>query len=122
MVASNFVFLFLFLILSCSKRDDSKNQITIKITSIDSKTKQHRINKHDTIVIRKEGVGYLMKTFNKVGEYITDSTGSATIKIDSTKIYDISVLGTDVLGGDLYYPGHLKEGQEVNIEVMPLEN
>ncbi|MDR7209619.1 hypothetical protein [Flavobacterium piscis] len=110
------------LILSCNKKNDLENQITIKINSIDSKTKQPRINMFDHVVVRKEGIGYLMKTFDKVGEYITDSTGSVKIKIDSTKIYDISVTGLNVLGGDMYYPGHLKDGQEVNIEVVSLEN
>ncbi|CAA7195191.1 hypothetical protein [Chryseobacterium potabilaquae] len=97
------------------------NQIRVKITSIDSKTRQARVNTFDTIEIRSEEFGYLKKTFHKVGEYITDSTGSTKIKIDSTKINDISVSGLNVLGGDMYYPGHLKNGQEVNIEVKFIE-
>lgn len=51
-----------------------------------------------------------------------DSMGSVKIKIDTTKIYDISVSGLNVLGGDMYYPGHLKDGQEVNIVVKSFEN
>lgn len=109
-------------ISSCTKKTNLENQITIKINSIDGKTKQRRINVFDTVVVRKEGIGYLMKTFDKVGEYITDSNGSLEVKIDSSKIYDISVSGLNVLGGDMYYPGHLKDGQEVNIEVISLEN
>jgi hypothetical protein len=108
--------------LNCKGKSDLENQITITINSIDKETKQRRINKFDTVVVRKEGIGYLTKTFDKVGEYVTDSTGSVKIKIDSSKICDISVSGLNVLGGDMYYPGYLKDGQEVNIEVASLEN
>ena len=111
----------LFLIAGCNEKKDSENQITITIRPIDSKTKHPRINMFDTIVIRKEGVGYLTKTFNKVGEYITDSTGSVKIKVDSTKIYDISVFGLNGSGGKIYYPGNLKNGQVVNIEAIPID-
>ena len=71
----------------------------------------------DTVEVRKEGFGWLMKTFNVVGVYRTDSTGSVKIKIDSTKIIEISVKGLHELGGDMYYPGYLKNNQEVDIEV-----
>jgi len=110
------------LIVNCKGKSDLENQITITINSIDKKTKQRRINMFDTVVVRKEGIGYLKKTFDKVGEYVTDSTGSVKIKIDSSKICDISVSGLNVLGGDMYYPGYLKDGQEVNIEVFSIEN
>jgi hypothetical protein len=119
------IILFFSLVLTlanCNRKSDLENQITIKINSIDGKTKQRRVNMFDTVVVRKEGIGYLMKTFDKVGEYITDSTGSVKVKIDSTKIYDISVSGLNALGGDMYYPGHLKDGQEVNIEVISFED
>lgn len=109
------------LISNCNMKDDSKNQITITINSVDKETKQRRVNKFDTVVVRKEGIGYLMKTFDKVGQYVTDSTGSVKIRIDSSKIYDISVSGLNVLGGDMYNPGYLKDDQEVNIEVISLE-
>lgn len=108
--------------LNCKGKRDLEDQITITINSIDKETKQRRINKFDTVVVRKEGIGYLTKTFDKIGEYVTDSTGSVKIKIDSSKICDISVSGLNVLGGDMYYPGYLKDGQEVNIEVISLEN
>jgi hypothetical protein len=110
------------LISNCNMKDDSKNQITITINSVDKETKQRRVNKFDTVVVRKEGIGYLMKTFDKVGQYVTDSTGSVKIRIDSSKICDISVSGLNVLGGDMYNPGYLKDGQEVNIEVISIEN
>jgi hypothetical protein len=107
---------------NCKGKSDLEGQITITINSIDKETKQRRINKFDTVVVRKEGIGYLTKTFDKIGEYVTDSTGSVKIKIDSSKICDISVSGLNVLGGDMYYPGYLKDGQEVNIGVISLEN
>jgi hypothetical protein len=84
---------------NCKGKSDLEGQITITINSIDKETKQRRINKFDTVVVRKEGIGYLTKTFDKIGEYVTDSTGS-----------------------DMYYPGYLKDGQEVNIGVISLEN
>lgn len=111
----------LFLNAGCNEKKDSENQITITIRPIDSKTKRPRINMFDTIVIRKQGIGYLIKTFNKVGEYITDSTGTVNIKVDSTKIYDISVFGLNGSGGEIYYPGNLKNGQEVDIEIIPTD-
>ncbi len=117
-----FASLFSLLISNCNMKDDSKNQITITINSVDKETKQRRVNKFDTVVVRKEGIGYLMKTFDKVGQYVTDSTGSVKIRIDSSKICDISVSGLNVLGGDMYNPGYLKDGQEVNIEVISIEN
>jgi hypothetical protein len=110
------------LLLNCKGKSDLENQITITIISIDKNTNQRRINMFDNVVVRKEGIGYLKKTFDKVGEYVTDSTGSVKIKIDSSKIYDFSVSGLNVLGGDMYYPGYLKDGQEVHIEVISTEN
>lgn len=57
-----------------------------------------------------------------MGEYITDSTDSVIIKIDSSKINDISVSGLNVLGVNMYYPGYLKGGQEIKIEVESIGN
>ncbi|TDD99956.1 hypothetical protein [Flavobacterium sandaracinum] len=102
--------------------EEKENQITITINSVDKETKQRRVNKFDTVIVRKEGIGYLMKTFDKVGQYVTDPTGSVKIKIDSSKICDISVSGLNVLGGDMYNPGYLKDGQEINIEVVSIRN
>lgn len=106
------------IIVNCKESNDLENQITITINSIDKKTKQRRVYMFDTVVVRKEGIGYLKKTFDKIGEYVTDSTGSVKIKIDNSKICDISVSGLNVLGGEMYSPGYLKNGQEVNIEVV----
>ena len=50
---------------------------------------------------------------------------SYSFGIDSsliTKICDISVSGLNVLGGDMYNRGYLKDGQEINIEVVSIGN
>jgi hypothetical protein len=112
----------IFLNLSCNKKTNLKNQITIKVNSIDSKTKQRRVNFFDTVEVRKESFGFLTKSFPVEKKYVMDSMGSVKIKIDSTKLYKIFVLGFKAFGPEMYYPGYLKEGQEVNIEVISLEN
>ncbi len=103
--------------LSCDSKSNLDNQITITINSIDKATKQRRENIFDKVIIRKEGGGFLKKNFKITEEYKTDSLGSVKVNIDSTKIYNISVLGLNAAGGDMYFPGHLKDGQEVFIEV-----
>lgn len=114
------------LISSCIRKNESENQITIKINVIDSKTKQRRINKFDTIVIRKEGTGYLTKTFDKIGEYVTDSSGSVEIKVDSTKGYMFLLSRKKYYGSETFVEAFTKEklrdGQEVNIEAILIEN
>ncbi|RYJ37387.1 hypothetical protein NU08_3558 [Flavobacterium anhuiense] len=75
------------LILNCKKKSDLENQITVKIKAIDSKTKQYRVNASDTTEIRMVKPGYLKKKFVTVGEYITDSTGSVKVRLDSTEEY-----------------------------------
>lgn len=111
-----------FLISSCNKKNDLENQITIKINSIDSKTKKPRVNAFDTIEVRMRCVGYLMKTFKKVGEYTTDSTGSVKIKLDSTEQYIFLLRGPNIYGSaeftEAFTKERLKDGQEVNIEVI----
>lgn len=106
--------------LGCTNYENKK-LIDVKINSVDRGSGKMRNNMFDTIEIRREGKGYLMKTFNEFGEYVTDSTGSVIVKIDSTKITDISVSGENVLGGMIFYPGDLKDGDEVNIEVFLIE-
>ena len=106
------------LFLNCNSKNTLDNEITITIKSIDKESLQPRINKFDTVEVRKEGIGILKKTFNKVGEYVTDSTASVKIKIDTTKIYDISVSGLNASGGNMYYPGHLKDNQEIDIQII----
>lgn len=107
--------------MNCIGKSDLENQIIITVNSIDKKSKKPRVNLFDTVVVRKEGIGLLKKTFVKYGEYVTDSSGSVKIKIDSSKIYDISISGLNVLGGDIYYPGNLKNCQEINIEVFSID-
>jgi hypothetical protein len=110
------------LLLSCDKKTDLEKQITIKVNSVDKETKQPRVNMFDTVIIKEEGNGYLTKAFYKVGEYTTDPAGVVKIKIDPSRINDISVSGLNIYGGDMYYPGHLKDGQEINLEVRSLNN
>lgn len=109
------------LISNCNRKTDSENEITVKINSIDSKTKKRRVNLFDTVEVRKERFGYLTKTFPVEKKYIMDSTGSVKIKIDTTKLYKVFVLGFKAFGPEMYYPGHLKDGQEINIEVISFE-
>jgi hypothetical protein len=45
------------------------------------KKPKHELIEFDTVIIKKEGIGYLMKTFDKVGQYVTDPTGSVKIRL-----------------------------------------
>ncbi len=79
----------------------------------------------DTIVIRKEGIGYLTKTYTKVGEYITDSTGSVKIKVNRNEGYmfllsRMGVYGSENFAG-AFTKEKLKDGQVVNIEAIPID-
>lgn len=116
-----------FLISSCTKKPDLENQITIKINSIDSKTKQPRVNTFDTIDVRIKKFGFLTQRFVKVGEYATDSIGSVKIKIDSTEEYIFMLSsGKNIYGSaeftEAFTKEKLKDGQEVDIEVFSIEN
>jgi len=115
----------LFLIAGCNEKKDSENQITITVRSVDSKTKNPRINMFDTIVIRKEGIGYLTKTYTKVGEYITDSTGSVKIKVDRNEGYIFLLSRMGVYGSENFAEAFtkekLKDGQIVNIKAIPID-
>lgn len=120
-----FVFLILTLIINCKGRNDLENQIAIKITLINRDTKQPRINSFDTIEVTKEGIGLLTKSFDKVAEYITDSTGSIKIKINSNEGYNFSISRKGFYGSenfsDAFTKEKLKDGQEINIEVFPIQ-
>ena len=107
---------------TCKGNSDLENQIIIKVNSIDRKTRQFRINVFDTIEVRKEGIGYLMKTFDKVGEYVTDTSGSFKIKIDKTNNYKFLLNRRNYFGSETFVGELLKNGQEVNIEVFSIEN
>lgn len=115
-----------FLITSCKKENDLEHQITIKINSIDSKTKQRRVNFFDTVEVRKERFGFLTKTFPVEKIYIMDSMGSVKIKVDSTEGYRFMISGPNIYGSanftEAFTKEKLKDGQEVSIEVISLEN
>lgn len=121
-----YVFITLMLISSCTKKDNLENQITIKINSIDEKTKKRRVNLFDTIDVRITEFGVPMEKYVKVAEYITDSNGSVRIKVDSTKEYRFMIGGSNIYGSanftKAFTKEKLKDGQEVNIEVISLDN
>lgn len=121
-----YIYVLFFLISSCKKGNDLENQITIKINSNDSKTKQRRVNMYDTIDVRMQGIGFLTQSFDKVGEYVTDSTGSVKIKLDGTEEYIFILSGPNIYGSAefarAFTKEKLKDDQEVNIEVISLEN
>lgn len=119
---ATFFFFIVLLISNCKGKSDSENQISITINMIDSKTKQTRINAFDTIEVRKEGMGYLMKTFDKVEECITDTSGSVKIKIDKTEKYMFLLKRRNYFGSETFVGELLKDGQEVNVEVFSIEN
>ncbi len=110
------------LISNCNKKSDLENQIIIKINSIDSKTKQPRVNVFDTIDVRIAEFGIPMRKYVKVAEYRTDSTGSVRAKLDRNGEYHFILGGKNIYGAIEFSEGELKDGQEVNIEVISLEN
>ena len=59
--------------LSCNNKTDTENKITLKLNSIDSKTKLLRANTFDTIEIRIKKIGFPTWRFVEEGECITDS-------------------------------------------------
>jgi hypothetical protein len=116
-----FIFFIVLLISGCNNKTDLENQITIKITFINKENKQPRIDMFDTIIVRKEGFGFI-KTFDKIGECVTDSLGSVRIKIDKTQDYMFSLKRRNYFGSETFARESLKNGQEVNIEVFSTEN
>lgn len=107
---------------SCTKKTSVENQITIKINSIDSKTKRNRINAFDTIDVRIAEFGFPMRKYVKEAEYVTDSTGSVKVKLDQNKEYHFILGGKNIYGAVEFSEGELKDAQEVNIEVVSTEN
>jgi len=106
---------------NCDRKTDLENQITIKVNSVDNKTKQPRLNTFDTIDVRIESFGFPKKTFPKIAEYITDSSGSVKIKIDRTEKYQLLLGAPYVFGSEDIVGQNLKDGQEVTIEVIHLD-
>lgn len=115
------VFIAALLFSNCDRKTDLENQITIKVNSIDSKTKQPRINAFDTIDVRIESIGFPVKRFPKIAEYVTDSSGSVKIKIDRTEKYHLLLGAPYIYGSEDIVGENLKDGQEVTIEVIHLE-
>ncbi|WP_426475976.1 hypothetical protein ACP3T3_11270 [Chryseobacterium sp. CBSDS_008] len=111
-----FVSIFL-LIISCNRKSDVGKQLFIKVNSIDKETRQVRVNTFDTIEVRTPGIGYLMKTQEKVGEYITDSSGSVVIKIYTDKNYHLILGGDNAYGSVDINKGSMINGQMVTIKV-----
>ncbi|MBK0370178.1 hypothetical protein [Flavobacterium agrisoli] len=114
------------LISNCSRKTDLENQITITINSVDSETKQRRINTFDTIEVRKEvGIGFFTRRIPKVAEYVTDSMGSVKIKIDSACGYRFMLNKRGFYGSESFAEPFtkekLKDDQEINIEAISLE-
>jgi len=114
------------LISSCTNKGNLDNQISLKINSIDSKTKQRRVNMFDPIDVRMTKFGILTQEYVKVAEYITDSNGSVEIKVDSNEEYRFMISGANIYGSanftKAFSKEKLKDGQEVNIEVISLDN
>ena len=114
------------LIFGCTKNTNSENQITIKINSIDAITKRLRVNMFDTIDFRMTKFGFPTQKYVNVAEYITDSTGSVYIKVDLNEEYRFMISGTNGYGSanftKAFSKEKLKDGQEVNIEVISLDN
>ncbi len=113
-------------IICCNKNTSQENRITIKITLINKDSKQPRINSFDTIEVRKEGIGLLTKSFDKVAEYVTDSTGSIRIEVNRNEGYKFMLSRKGLYGSENFSEAFtkekLKDGQEVNIEVFSTEN
>ena len=104
--------------LSCNNKTDTENKITLKLNSIDSKTKLLRANTFDTIEIRIKKIGFPTWRFVEEGEVITDSQGSVKIKIDRTEEYTFKLGKRGYFASETFAGESLKDGQEVNIEVF----
>ncbi|TBX65196.1 hypothetical protein EZL74_12450 [Flavobacterium silvisoli] len=112
------VYIITLVIFSCNRKNDLENQITIKINSIDRKTKLPRTNVFDTIEVRIESIGFPAKRFPKIAEYVTDSSGSVKIKIDRDEKYLLLLSVPYFYGSEDIVGKNLKDGQEINMEVF----
>lgn len=61
-----------------------------------------------------------------MAEYTTDSTGSVKIMLDGTEGYNFLLRGSNIYGSaefsEAFTKEKLKDGQEVNIEIISLDN
>lgn len=121
-----YIFLLFLYTSNCIGKNNSENQITIKVNVIDSETNKPRLNLQDTIEVRKEEFSHLIRTYNKVGEYITDSLGSVKVTIDYNKGYKFILVRRGFYGSESFAEpftkDRLKDGQEINIKAIPIEH
>ncbi len=111
-----FIFFCLFL-LRCNNYD-KKNEITISIKVIDSYTKQPRIN--DTVTVRQAKWNIPLRKYVEIGQYVTDSLGMVTLKINKENRYSFETDGPNfAFGSDEYGEGELKNNQMIVIKVIP---
>jgi hypothetical protein len=104
-------------LLSCNNSSDLKNQITITVKVIDSETKQPRAN--DTVTIRQAKWG-IPRRYVEVGQYVTDSLGRVTLRINKVNRYSFETDGPNfAFGSDEYGEGELKNNQQIVIKVVP---
>lgn len=108
----------LFLLIGCSN-STKENEIKVTIKVIDSYTKQPRVN--DTVTVRQAKWG-IPRRYVKVGEYITNSLGIVTLKINKKNRYSFETDGPNyAFGSDEYGEGKLKNNQQIVIKVVPPE-
>jgi len=123
---TSFAIILLVLFASCNKKNDFENQITITIISVDKESKQRRVNKFDTIEVRKKKLAIFTHRYVKVEEYVTNAEGLIKIKVDSTQEYSFLIRGPFLYGSanfaEAYTKERLKDGQVVNIEVISTKN
>ncbi|SEW48321.1 hypothetical protein SAMN05421841_3792 [Chryseobacterium wanjuense] len=110
------VFFCLFLI-GCNNYD-KKNEITISVKVVDSYTKHPRIN--DTVTVRQAKWNIPLRKYVEIGQYVTDSLGMVTLKINKEKRYSFETDGPNfAFGSDEYGEGELKNNQIIVIKVIP---
>ncbi|WPO83556.1 hypothetical protein SD427_04260 [Chryseobacterium sp. JJR-5R] len=107
---------FCFLLIGCSSSENN-DQIKVTIKVIDSETRQPRVN--DTVTIRQAKWG-IPRRYVEVGQYVTDSLGSVTLRINKVNRYSFETDGPNfAFGSDEYGEGELKNNQQIVIKVVP---
>jgi hypothetical protein len=111
------------LISSCEGKKDLANQITVTINSVDEYTRENRVNMFDTIEVREARIGFPVRRYVKVAEYITDSTGSVKVKLYKNEEYLFMLSGKGKTDGSLWFSKEdLSDGENVKIEAKSFEN
>lgn len=107
---------FCFLLIGCSSSENN-DQIKVTVKVIDSETRQPRVN--DTVTIRQAKWG-IPRRYVEVGQYVTDSLGSITLRINKVNRYSFETDGPNfAFGSDEYGEGELKNNQQIVIKVVP---